>query len=116
MQPITDLHSFSAFVNNRWDNDPRCERDKLMIAALGIGGEAGEVTEPIKKWAYSGKPISQRAMMLELGDLLHYLVRIAYVFGIPLEQVIQENVDKLRDRLPEGHAPVPADGSLRVAP
>lgn len=101
------LREFSVWVNNRWDNDPRPARDKIAIAALGITGEAGEVSEPLKKALYSGKVVDRDYMVKELGDLLHYWVRIAYLCGISPEEIMDANMEKLRDRLPLGHAEMP---------
>jgi len=101
------LKEYSVWVNNRWDNDPRPARDKIAIAAMGITGEAGEVSEPLKKALYSGKVVDRAYMVKELGDLLHYWVRIAGILGISPEEIMDANVEKLMERLPEGHAPVP---------
>lgn len=38
----------------------------------------------------------------ELGDIAWYLAETAYALGIPLEDILQANIDKLKKRYPEG--------------
>ena len=37
-------------------------------------------------------------LLLELGDVLHYLTRIGQKFGMTLEQIMAANMDKLDKR------------------
>ncbi len=76
--------------------------DKLTLGALGLAGEAGEVVDAIKKWSYQGHLLDQEALLLELGDVLWYLVLIGSIFGWTLEQMVAATVAKLRKRSPEG--------------
>ena len=41
-------------------------------------------------------------MVKELGDVAWYLAETAWVLGVPLEEVLQKNIDKLKARYPEG--------------
>jgi NTP pyrophosphatase (non-canonical NTP hydrolase) len=76
--------------------------------ALGISGEAGEVTDKIKKWyrdstAGDGPepmvtPEFRNALALELGDVLWYLTRLSNKFGFSLQEIMDLNVSKLEDR------------------
>lgn len=58
--------------------------ENLTLGALGISGEAGEVTDYIKKVVFHGHELDKRKMALELGDVLWYLAYIAKVIDIPL--------------------------------
>jgi NTP pyrophosphatase (non-canonical NTP hydrolase) len=58
--------------------------ENLTLGALGISGEAGEVTDYIKKVAFHGHELDKRKIALELGDVLWYLAYIAKVIDIPL--------------------------------
>jgi NTP pyrophosphatase (non-canonical NTP hydrolase) len=73
----------------------------LTYCALGLG-EAGEVQGKVKKiWRDAGGKISEevrRELLLELGDLLWYTVRMADELGFTFEEVIEQNVEKLADR------------------
>lgn len=70
---------------------------ELFIMAVGIGGEAGEVQELLKKHVRDGREIHDD-LLLELGDVLHYLTRIAAQFGFTLDQVMATNREKIEAR------------------
>lgn len=76
-------------------NDPAIV--EAMYCALGLVGEAGEVSEKVKKWHRDGK-IDKPAVVLELGDVLYYLTRLAAAMGVTLNDVMIGNVKKLTDR------------------
>lgn len=80
-------------------NNPRLQ---LAILSLGLGGEAGECQDLIKKFLGHGKDITLEDLRLELGDLLWYVVAVGDHFGISLQSIIDGNVEKLQARYPEG--------------
>lgn len=75
---------------------------RLMVAALGLAGEAGEFANLVKKMTAHGHTFDHNALKDELGDVLWYLAEAATASGINLNEVAQENVDKLLKRYPEG--------------
>lgn len=77
----------------------------LMLAALGIAGEGGEVVDLIKKAEFHDHPLDQKKVAEELGDLLWYLSTMADAIGWTLDQVAAFNVEKLRARYPDGFDP-----------
>lgn len=77
-------------------------KDRLGQAAMGLAGEVGEVLEPLKKAIYHGHELDVNEIKKELGDALWYLNDIASCLGISMEEVAQANLDKLRDRYPNG--------------
>jgi NTP pyrophosphatase (non-canonical NTP hydrolase) len=76
----------------------------LLMCALGLAGEAGEVAEAVKKFVFHGKGLRVDDLRKELGDVLWYLSRTAAAAGIALSSVPRENVRKLRERYPDGFA------------
>lgn len=70
--------------------------------AMGLSGEAGEVTDLIKKWIYHGHILDIEELAKELGDVLHYVSGLAYMHGIELEEVAEMNIQKLKERYPNG--------------
>ncbi len=76
--------------------------DKLTLGALGLAGESGEVTNTIKKVLYQGHHVDLMALVEELGDILWYLMLASNALDCTLEDVMQVNVAKLRERYPHG--------------
>lgn len=80
--------------------------DELLTeAALGLCGEAGETAELIKKYRYHGKALNPDDLRAEMGDVLWYLALLCEATGVPLEEVAQANIDKLKARWPDGFNP-----------
>lgn len=91
--------TFQAYVDKNWSNKPTNDgslRD-LIIMTAGLGGESGEVLELIKKHVRDDRVIDAQ-LILELGDLLHYLTRIGKRWGWTLEQIMEANMMKLDAR------------------
>ena len=76
--------------------------DVRLNCALGLVGEAGEVSELIKKDAYHSKPLDSDKLVKELGDVMYYFTWLCYNEGIDPEEVLEQNVKKLAARHPNG--------------
>ncbi len=72
----------------------------LIWCALGLGGEAGEVMEDIGKLSNGKYPGGK--LVKELGDNDWYNAAICTLIGVPMSDVMQANIDKLKKRFPEG--------------
>ena len=84
-------------------SNPNSEVEKAMlIAALGLNGEAGEVGDTVKKIFGHGHMFDKGAVAEELGDVLWYIAEMAGLCGYTLEQVASMNVKKLLKRYPDG--------------
>ena len=77
-------------------------RDQLSDGGLGISGEAGEVSDLIKKHLFHGHPLEIIKLLKELGDVLWYIAEIADAAGFTLEDVARWNIEKLEERYPDG--------------
>ena len=75
---------------------------RQIIAALGLAGEAGEFANMIKKLTAHGHIIPATDLADELGDVLWYLSEAATACGLSLNQIALMNIEKLRQRYPEG--------------
>jgi len=77
-----------------------------LYYALGISGEAGELTEKIKKLFRDKKgEVDQEfldSVIKEMGDILWYMGRLADTFEIDFGDVAKINVEKLLDRMERG--------------
>jgi NTP pyrophosphatase (non-canonical NTP hydrolase) len=78
------------------------ERDALSLTALGLGGEAGEVLDLIKKHLYHGHALDRDKIIKELGDVLWYASQMAAAIGASFDEVAERNIDKLKARYPDG--------------
>lgn len=76
--------------------------DRLSHGALGLSGEAGEVTDYIKKVIHHGKPFERSKLVDELGDVRWYLEHLAITVGVSMQEIEEANVYKLRRRYPNG--------------
>lgn len=79
---------------------------RLLLGALGLCGESGEVAEMVKKHVFHGHPFDAEKVKLlvkELGDVLWYLNYMAgQSAGVALSEVMEANIAKLAARYPEG--------------
>lgn len=78
------------------------KRDVLINGVMGLCGEAGEAIDIVKKHLAQGHPLDREALIKELGDVAWYLAETAYALDVPLDEVLERNIDKLRARYPEG--------------
>ncbi len=76
-------------------------KNLLVGFALGLGGESGEVLDDIKKREYHGRDISVEHTAEELGDVLWYVANLATQLGYSLEDIVEYNVHKLKNRYPD---------------
>lgn len=74
----------------------------LLNGVMGLNGEAGECIDAVKKWMFQGHELDKEKLVKELGDVCWYLAISAEALGVPLEDVMQKNIDKLWKRYPEG--------------
>ena len=77
-------------------------RERLIENTLGLVGEAGEVSEKIKKIFRDKDKFSDEEVLKELGDVLFYTVALSNIFGGNLREIMEMNMDKLNDRQQRG--------------
>ena len=80
-------------------------KDALIVSALGLTGEAGEVADMVKKHVAQGHALDRERLILEAGDVAWYLARLCTALDVSLSDVLQRNVDKLTERYPDGFTP-----------
>lgn len=76
--------------------------DKLLNGVLGLNGEAGEVADIVKKFAYQGHKLDTDHLVEEIGDCLWYIAELATAVGLTLDAVAALNIQKLKKRYPDG--------------
>ena len=78
------------------------KKDVLINSVMGLCGESGEAIDIVKKWLTQGHDLDKEHLIKELGDIAWYLAEAATALDVPLETVLQGNLDKLRQRFPNG--------------
>ena len=78
------------------------KKDVLINGVMGLCGESGEAIDIVKKWLAQNHELDREKLIKELGDIAWYLAETAYALDVPLEDVLQGNIDKLKKRYPEG--------------
>ncbi len=77
----------------------------LALGGIGLGGEAGEVTDLVKKLIFHGKPYDEETrqkLIKELGDVFWYAGALCHVLDVSFEEVLDLNRAKLEARYPNG--------------
>lgn len=78
------------------------KKDVLINSVMGLCGESGEAIDIVKKWLAQGHELDKERLKKELGDIAWYLAEAATVLDFTLEEILQENIDKLKKRYPDG--------------
>lgn len=71
---------------------------KVINAAFGMSGEAGEFEDQLKKWIFHNKELDIVHLKKELGDVCWYIALTCEAFGWDLDEILQMNIDKLSAR------------------
>ena len=81
------------------------EVSRLLTAGIGMSGEIGEFNEIIKKCIFQGKEMDEDVvahLKSELGDVMWYIAQGCLALGTNIEELIDINTAKLKDRYPDG--------------
>ena len=86
-------------------NNPDVNVALLLTGAIGMASEGGEFAEIVKKCIFQGKPLDDETVFhakRELGDIMWYWVNSCRSLGLDPNEVVAENVNKLKARYPGG--------------
>lgn len=89
----------------RTRNEKLSPDDSLANGVMGLCGEAGECADLVKKCFFQGHTLDTEHFAKELGDVLWYIALCCEALGLQMEDVMQQNVDKLVSRYPVGFDP-----------
>lgn len=109
---ICELDQYQEEALRTW-NTNKDFGGRVLNAALGITGEAGEVADVVKKAIFHGHGFdpahcpgeeegNTHKIALELGDILYYISIMSHEMGYTLEDIAQMNISKLVKRYPDG--------------
>jgi NTP pyrophosphatase (non-canonical NTP hydrolase) len=76
-------------------------RDSIIHASLGIGGEAGEVLDHVKKVVFNDRDLDIEHIVAEIGDILWYINLMLYTVDVSWSIVLDKNIAKLETRYPD---------------
>jgi NTP pyrophosphatase (non-canonical NTP hydrolase) len=74
----------------------------IVYPTLGLTGEAGEVSEKVKKWLRGDRELDKLEVLKEASDCLWYLAALADDLGYSLQEMLDANVEKLSSRKERG--------------
>ena len=101
--PSKDYQSFIESLSAL--NGKGANINRLTTAAVGISAEGGEFMEIVKKMVFQGKPWNddnREHLIIELGDVMWYVMQACAALDVSLEDVVAGNVEKLKKRYPGG--------------
>ena len=112
-KPSNDLTTFmdrcdeldGNFDDATQEHGPDINVPLLLTACLGLAAESGEFIEIPKKIFFQGKHLSEDNvyhMKRELGDIMWYWINACRALRLDPNDVIAENVEKLKARYPGG--------------
>jgi NTP pyrophosphatase (non-canonical NTP hydrolase) len=88
------------------------QAETIAMLGLGIAGEAGEVVEIVKKDIFHGHMRDKKETEKEIGDLMFYIVNLATLYDLSMENILELNIEKLKIRYPNGFS---TEDSIRRA-
>lgn len=83
-------------------NPALSKKDILINSVMGLCGESGEAIDIVKKWMAQGHALDKAHLIKELGDIAWYLAEAATALDVSLEDILEANIIKLKQRYPEG--------------
>ena len=90
---------------NTLERDSDVNMSLLLTGGIGMASEGGEVNEIIKKCIFQGKPMDDETIFhikRELGDIAWYWINSCRALNLDPNEVLAENVNKLKSRYPGG--------------
>jgi NTP pyrophosphatase (non-canonical NTP hydrolase) len=94
---LKEYQEFVKIVAKKFKN----RNEEIMTWGLGISGEAGDVASCIKK-TFAHKNDQKEGIRENIGDTFWYMAAICNFFGWDIEEIIGENMAKLKNRYPKG--------------
>ncbi len=99
---MTSLSEYQKICNATAKKDFNSPTEEIMCWGLGVAGEAGDVAGCIKKVHSHRNETQKRGVRENIGDTLWYLAMVCNFYGWNLDEILNENVEKLKKRYPNG--------------
>ena len=78
------------------------QKMELSSWGLGVAGEAGDIASCIKKLLFHKNEAIKDGIKENIGDVMWYVAMICNVLGWNLNEILEENIRKLKKRYPQG--------------
>lgn len=78
------------------------KNELITCICLGLGGEAGEILDYLKKTVYHKHQFDENELKEEIGDLCWYLFALITSYDFDLLDILNKNVEKRLKRYPNG--------------
>lgn len=76
--------------------------ERLPLLTIGLGGEAGEAIELLKKHMRDDTPLDLPHFIKELGDIMIVVSLLANEFNVPMHVVLNAAKEKIQGRIDRG--------------
>ncbi len=94
-----DIETYSNLaIRTASDGSPT---ENLLHASLGIGGEAGEVLDHVKKVVFNGRKLDVNHLVAEIGDCMWYMNLMLHTLNVSWGTTLDRNIAKLEARYPD---------------
>ena len=95
-----NLHEYQEAVKRTCaTSDPH---ETIKLALIGLQDELGELAGPLKKYLWHGHDLDTAHLQDEVGDVLWYLATLCTALDISLAAALEDNIQKLHKRYPDG--------------
>ena len=96
-----NLKEYQEICKQTAKKDFQTDVEEIMCWGLGVTGEAGDIGSCIKK-PYAHKKDVKDGIKENTGDMMWYTAMICNFFGWNLDEILNQNIEKLKARFPEG--------------
>ena len=96
-----EINEYQKLASRTIDTN-KTNEELLLNAVMGLCGESGEVIDLVKKYKFHRHPLNKEELIKEAGDVAWYLAELATVLDIDLEEIMIQNIEKLKKRYPDG--------------
>ena len=96
---------YVALVDRLWAIEDTANLPRLLTAVIGMQSETGEFAEIVKKCVFQGKELDNSTkfhLKRELGYIIWYWSQGVMSLGYTPSEIIEENINKLEKRYPNG--------------
>jgi len=98
---MMNLKEYQELAKKTAKTDFNTPEEEIMCWGLGVTGEAGDIGSCIKK-TFAHKKDVKEGIKENIGDMIWYSAMICNFFNWNLDEVLEQNIQKLKERFPEG--------------